>query len=271
MFLLCRASLAMSLCTDCTFFCFIIQLYLFLATSEEIQQAVGRSHTTHRLALGARTLSLSQIRPLFRALTHQTHITAILISDNNIGDDGIKYLTECACTMRHLTNLDLSRNNITGDGMKVLLTAFEKATRPLLQSLEELDLTGNPISDDGFRCVVKLCQYVRLKVLKLNYCRITENAMNESTKNMHFDNLESVDFSNNDVKKVMISCIVSSLNPNLITDLELDNVGVEGNIVGCIASFMDSARELKIRRFGLSHCKLVDGQFMRLLRWVHCF
>lgn len=253
------------------FFCIIIQLYFLLATSEEIQQAVGRSHTTHRLALGARTLSPSQIRPLFRALTHQTHITAILISDNNIGDDGLKYLTECICTMRHLTNLDLSRNNITGDGMKVLLNAFEKATRPLLQSLEELDLTGNPIADDGFRCVVKLCQYVSLKVLKLNYCRITENAINESTKNMHFDSLESVDFSNNDVKKVMISCFVSSLNPNLITDLELDNVGVEGNVVGCIASFMDLAKELKIRRFGLSNCKLVDGQFMRLLRLVYCF
>ncbi|XP_031768699.2 tonsoku-like protein [Galleria mellonella] len=240
---------------------------LGISPSEEIQQAVGRSHTTHRLALGARTLSSLQIRPLFRAMTHQTHITAVMISDNNLGDDGVKYLAESICTMKQLSILDISINNITADGTKHLLNIFEKSTRPVCQTLEELDLSGNPISDYGFRNVVKLCQYVRLKVLKINNCRITENSINETVKsNMSFDSLESIDISNNEVKQVMISCLVTSLNPNLLTDLELDNISVEGSVVGCLATFMDSAKDLKIRRFSLSNCKLVDGQFMRIFR-----
>ncbi|XP_049874535.1 tonsoku-like protein [Pectinophora gossypiella] len=241
---------------------------LGIACSEEIQQAIGRSHTTHRLALGSKTLAPSQIRPLFRALNHQTHITAIMISDNNIRDDGVKYLTECLCTMRHITHLDVSMNNITAEGTKIVLNMIEKSTRPVLQTLEELDLSGNPISDDGFKNIEKLCQHVKLKVLKMNYCNITENAINESNENMNFESLETIDMSNNSVKMPFVGCLMRSLNPNLLTDLELDNVGVEGNVVGCIASFMDSAKELKIRRFGLSNCKLVDGQFMRLYR---CF
>ncbi|XP_075979045.1 tonsoku-like protein [Anticarsia gemmatalis] len=242
---------------------------LGIPPNDEIQQAVGRSHTTHRLALGAKTLSSSQTRPLFRALTHQTHITAIMISDNNINDAGVKYLTECMCTMKHLTHLDISRNNITAEGTKMLLNLFEKSNRVPCQALEEIDISANPIADDGFKNIVKICQYIRLKVLKLNYCNITENALNESNKsNMNFDSLESIDLSNNSVKQPFISCLMTSLNPNILVDLELDNVGVEGTVVGCMASFMDSAKELKIRRIGLSNCKLVDGQFMRIFRSI---
>lgn len=167
--------------------------------------------------------------------------------------------------MRHLTHLDISKNNITADGTKILLNIFEKASRPICQSLEELDISANPIADDGFRNIVKLFDHVRLKVLRLNYCNITENAAKEANK-MNFDSLESLDLSNNEIKTVMVNCLMSSLNSNILQDLELDNIGVEGNVVGCISSFMDSAKELKIRRFSLSNCKLVDGQFMRIYR-----
>ncbi|XP_028171929.1 LOW QUALITY PROTEIN: tonsoku-like protein [Ostrinia furnacalis] len=240
---------------------------LSIPPSEEIQQAVGRSHTTHRLALGAKTLSFSQVRPLFRAMTHQAHITAVMISDNNIGDDGLKYLSDCLCTMKQLTHLDISRNNITAEGTKHLLNIFEKATRPICQSLEEIDISANPISDEGFRNIVKISQHVRLRVLKLNNCGITENAVNETVKSCtNFSNLETIDVSNNDIKQPVVSYLMTSLNPNVVTELDMENIGVEGNAVGCIAAFMDSAKELKIRRFSLSHCKLVDGQFMRIFR-----
>ncbi|XP_047026936.1 tonsoku-like protein [Helicoverpa zea] len=242
---------------------------LSIPPSEEIQQAVGRSHTTRRLALGAKTLNSAQIRPLFRALTHQTQITAIMISDNNIGDAGVKYLTECLCTMKHLTHLDISRNNVTDEGTKSLLNMFERTNRPACTSLEELDISANPISDNGFRNIAKISQYIRLKILKLNYCNITDNAINETIKSsMNFDSLESIDLSNNELKNGVVSCLMTSLNPNVLVDLELDNVGVEGSVVGHVASFMDTAKDLKIRRFGLSNCKLVDGQFMRIFRSI---
>ena len=191
-----------------------------------------------------------------------------MISDNNIGDAGVKHLTECMCTMKHLTHLDISRNNITAEGTKFLLSMFEKVSRPACTSLEELDLSGNPITDNGFRNIAKMTQYIHLKILKLNYCEITQNAINDSIKSsINFDCLESIDLSNNELKQGVVGCLMTSLNPNVLVDLELDNVGVEGNVVGCVATFMDSAKDLKIRRFGLSNCKLVDGQFMRVFRY----
>ncbi|XP_072947183.1 tonsoku-like protein isoform X2 [Epargyreus clarus] len=238
---------------------------LGLSPSEEIQQAVGRSHTTHRLALGSQTLSPSQVRPLFRALTHQTHITAILVSNNNIGDDSMKYLTECMCTIKHITQLDLSKNNITADGVKMLANVFEKATRPICQSLEEIDLSGNCITVEGFKHVMKLSLHIKLKVLRLNDCGITNSVTVDADK-LQFKTLETIDLSNNDIKQPMLISLLSTLNPNVLVDLELDNIGVEGNVVGCIASILDKSKDLKIRRFSLSNCKLVDGQFMRIFR-----
>ncbi|KAI8426427.1 hypothetical protein MSG28_005269 [Choristoneura fumiferana] len=75
-----------------------------------------------------------------------------------------------------------------------------------------------------------------------------------------------IDVSNNVLKLPMVSCLLSSLNPNILMELDLDNIGVEGQVVGCTSSLMDTAKELKIRRLSLSNCKLVDGQFMRLYR-----
>lgn len=156
---------------------------------------------------------------------------------------------------------------MTAEGTKALLNMFEKVNRPACTSLEELDISSNPISDNGFRNIAKITQHIRLKILKLNYCEITQNAINDSIKSsLNFDCLESIDLSNNELKQGVVSCLMTSLNPNVLVDLELDNIGVEGNVVGCVASFMDSAKDLKIRRFGLSNCKLVDGQFMRIFR-----
>lgn len=237
---------------------------VFTAPSQEIQHAVGRSHTTRRIALGANTLSTLQIRPLFRALTHQTHITSIIISKNNLKDDGMKYLTDAICTMKNLSHLDISFNNITEEGMKIFLQMFEKPTRVNCQALDELILNGNPICDNGFKCIGKLTQHLRLKTLKLNDCNISEKCVDGLKMNL--DSIESIDLSNNDVKQVTVSYLMTSLSPNFIVDLELDNIGVLGNVVGCLATFMDTAKDLKIRRLGLSNCKLVDGQFMRIFR-----
>ncbi|GBP19352.1 Tonsoku-like protein [Eumeta japonica] len=112
----------------------------------DIQQAIARSHTTHRLSLGINTLHTSQIRPLFRALIHQTSLTAIFLSNNNLGDEGMKYFSEY---------------------------------------------------------------------------------------------------------------------------LELENIGVFGNVVGLLFTFLESAKDLKLRKFNLSNCKLADGQFMRVFRCLN--
>ncbi|OWR44254.1 hypothetical protein KGM_207311 [Danaus plexippus plexippus] len=239
---------------------------LDISPSEEIQQVVGRSHTTRRLALGPSTLPSTQIRPLFRALTHQTHLTAIMISDNNIEDEGMKYLADCICTLKHLTVLDLSKNKITGEGVKFLANAFEKA-RNTCQSLENIDLSDNPISDEGFKAIVNLSRHVKLRILKLNDCGITYNIGNEVTKSdMNFDMLETLHISNNCIKQRLVNCLMSLLNFNVLSDLELDNIGCEGSVVGCIAHFMGNAKDLKIRRFSLSDCNLTDEQFKLIFR-----
>lgn len=190
-----------------------------------------------------------------------------MISNNNLNDDGMKYLTDCICTLKQLTVLDLSRNNITSEGLKIFVNAFEKSTRPICTALEDIDLSGNSIQDNGFKCILKLTHYVKLKSLKVNNCNITENATFEANKNnVNFDTLEVLDVSNNAIKQTLVGRLMAVLNANVMSELELDNISVEGTVVGCIASFMDTAKDLKLRKFNLSNCKLVDGHFMRIFR-----
>lgn len=190
-----------------------------------------------------------------------------MISNNNLGNEGIKYLADCLCTLKQLTVLDLSKNNITSEGIKVLYSMFEKSTRPICQMLDDIDLSGNPIADEGFKYILKLSLYIKFKCLKLNNCNITEHAVFEPNKSqVNFDNLEVLDMSNNVLKQDFVSRLMAVLNVNIISELELDNICVEGNVVACIASLMDKAKELKIRKFSLSNCKLVDGYFMRIFR-----
>lgn len=169
--------------------------------------------------------------------------------------------------MKQVTQLDISRNCITCEGAKILLNLFEKATRPVCQSLEYLDISGNKIGDDGFISILKLGQYVRLKTLKLNDCGITHQAFTEHNKPIiNLDSIESIDLSNNDLKQGIMSCIVLSLSPDLVVELGLGAVGAEGAAVGAVCAWLGAARDLRLRRLDLSACQLVDGQFMRVYR-----
>ncbi|KAM9555576.1 LOW QUALITY PROTEIN: MHC class II transactivator [Guaruba guarouba] len=91
------------------------------------------------------------------------------LSENGIGDEGAKSLSEVLPTLTSLETLNLSQNKITDVGAEKLATAL-----PSLSSLKTLSLYNNSICDFGAENLAKvLPAMASLRVLEVQYNKIT--------------------------------------------------------------------------------------------------
>ncbi|NXT27178.1 C2TA protein, partial [Syrrhaptes paradoxus] len=111
-------------------------------------------------------LKLVEILAAFPLLQH---LDLDALSENGIGDEGAKSLSEVFPTLTSLETLNLSQNKITDVGAEKLATAL-----PALSSLKTLSLYNNSICDFGAENLAKvLPEMASLRVLDVQYNKIT--------------------------------------------------------------------------------------------------
>ncbi|NXT10246.1 C2TA protein, partial [Prunella fulvescens] len=111
-------------------------------------------------------LKLVKILAAFPSLQHLDLDT---LSENGIGDEGAKSLSEVFPTLTSLETLNLSQNKITDLGAENLAAAL-----PSLSSLKTLSLYNNNICDFGAENLAKvLPAMTSLRVLDVQYNKIT--------------------------------------------------------------------------------------------------
>uniref|UniRef100_A0A803VVB8 MHC class II transactivator n=1 Tax=Ficedula albicollis TaxID=59894 RepID=A0A803VVB8_FICAL len=111
-------------------------------------------------------LKLVKILAAFPSLQH---LDLDALSENGIGDEGAKSLSEVFPTLTSLETLNLSQNKITDLGAENLATAL-----PSLSSLKTLSLYNNNICDFGAENLAKvLPAMTSLRVLDVQYNKIT--------------------------------------------------------------------------------------------------
>ncbi|NXV78322.1 C2TA protein, partial [Atlantisia rogersi] len=111
-------------------------------------------------------LKLVEILAAFPLLQH---LDLDALSENGIGDEGAKSLSEVFPTLTSLETLNLSQNKITDVGAEKLATAL-----PSLSSLKTLSLYNNNICDLGAENLAKvLPAMASLRVLDIQYNKIT--------------------------------------------------------------------------------------------------
>ncbi|XP_037747752.1 tonsoku-like protein isoform X1 [Chelonia mydas] len=119
-------------------------------------------------------LSLRQphLAPLLRALKLQTSIRQLRLAGNGLADGLAAELLAMLGTMPSLTLLDLSANQLGAEGLRTLAAGLPAQTA--FQSLEELDLSLNPLGDgssQALACLVQACPI--LTTLRLQACGFT--------------------------------------------------------------------------------------------------
>ncbi|NWS95188.1 C2TA protein, partial [Mionectes macconnelli] len=131
-------------------------------------------------------LKLVKILAAFPSLQH---LDLDALSENGIGDEGAKSLSEVFPTLTSLETLNLSQNKITDVGAEKLATAL-----PSLSSLKTLSLYNNNISDFGAENLAKvLPAMTSLRVLDVQYNKITSVGAQQLTNSLrkcpHIKNL----------------------------------------------------------------------------------
>ncbi|NXL55783.1 C2TA protein, partial [Chordeiles acutipennis] len=131
-------------------------------------------------------LKLVEILAAFPSLQH---LDLDALSENGIGDEGAKSLSEVFPTLTSLETLNLSQNKITDVGAEKLATAL-----PSLSSLKTLSLYNNSICDFGAENLAKVLPVMAsLRVLDVQYNKITGVGAQQLTdslrKSPHIKNL----------------------------------------------------------------------------------
>uniref|UniRef100_A0A8C4VFN1 Tonsoku-like protein n=1 Tax=Gopherus evgoodei TaxID=1825980 RepID=A0A8C4VFN1_9SAUR len=119
-------------------------------------------------------LSLRQpnLAPLLRALKLQTCIRQLRLAGNGLADGLATELLATLGTMPGLTLLDLSANQLGAEGLHTLAAGLP--AQMAFQSLEELDLSLNPLGDSSSQalaCLIQACPV--LTTLRLQACGFT--------------------------------------------------------------------------------------------------
>ncbi|XP_059579640.1 tonsoku-like protein isoform X2 [Alligator mississippiensis] len=125
-------------------------------------------------SLGACGFALrqTQLTPLLRALKLQTPLRQLRLSGNTLDDSVAGELLATLGTLPHLTLLDLSDNQLGAEGLRKLVP--EPSGPTAFQSLEELDLSLNPLGNGSTWALASLVQACPLlTTLKLQGCDFT--------------------------------------------------------------------------------------------------
>ncbi|XP_041040487.1 tonsoku-like protein isoform X1 [Carcharodon carcharias] len=120
------------------------------------------------------SLSTEHLTPILRALKLQTTTRQLCLSGNRLGDAAVDELLASLVTMPNLTLLDLSSNQITHEGLRKLCEPSAPSRESPFQSLEELNLSLNPLGDGSSQFIASLIRSCPLlSTLKLQACGLT--------------------------------------------------------------------------------------------------
>jgi len=158
-------------------------------------------------------------------------LTKLYLSNNKIGDEGVKALALALSQLNQLTTLGLSYNKIGDEGVKALVLAL---ALPQLNQLTALGLSHNNIGDEGVKALaLVLPQLNQLTTLYLSYNKIGDEGMKALAVVLPQlkHQLTTLDLSDNNIGDEGVKALALVLPQlNQLTELDLDgnNIGDEG-------------------------------------------
>ena len=114
----------------------------------------------NQLMLSGKGLIPEDARLLWQAPRMQ-EVSWLDLDDNNLGNQGIKELIECAF-LENVQYLNLNQNNVNDEGLKFLANA------KYLSKLKRLHLKGNPIEGEGIIALFNSEMLVNLSTFQVN-------------------------------------------------------------------------------------------------------
>ena len=130
-----------------------------------------RKHKIRVIGLRANFLSLSAIIFLMGFLKENKSLKEISLAENGIGDKGTFVIAEMLSSNKAIEKVDVSYNDISCAGCTAIARAIETNTS---NNLKSLDISWNPLYDEGVAILVKLLPVSKIEELHLDSTKCTD-------------------------------------------------------------------------------------------------
>jgi hypothetical protein len=114
----------------------------------------------NQLMLSGKGLTPEEAQLLWQTPRMQ-EVSWLDLDDNNLGDQGIKGLVECAF-LQNVQYLNLNQNNVSDEGLRFLANAQH------LVKLKRLHLKGNPVAGEGIVALFNSQTLASLSTFQIN-------------------------------------------------------------------------------------------------------
>ncbi|XP_075776030.1 tonsoku-like protein [Pelodiscus sinensis] len=180
-------------------------------------------------SFGACGLALRQphLTPLLRALKLQSSLRQLRLAGNGLGDGLAAELLAVLGTVPGLALLDLSANQLGAEGLRTLAAGLP--SQAAFQSLEELDLSLNPLGDGSCQALAGLVQACPgLTTLRLQACGFTGAFLQRHHRllahSLNAVHLKTLVLSHNALGSAGLELLLRSLPCATLSRLELGSV-----------------------------------------------
>ncbi|XP_022917423.2 tonsoku-like protein [Onthophagus taurus] len=226
--------------------------------------------TSTILNLSNKNLESDSITPLCKALNRHVSLVNLDLSGNyGLKEEEINLLSSAFSSFKNLSVLNLSNTNLNESSLGVLAQTFLQTDSSILENLISLDLSYNPIGDEGLPHLAVITRNVKLKSLFLKdvdfTSKIFDNITNSSIE-LYLDFLQCFDLSYNNLDKNDVIKFVSWIQPSEIETLDISNNSIteSGLLMEIVCSFQ-TVDVVKIKNLNLSRCRTTDSEIYELI------
>lgn len=181
------------------------------------------------------------------------------MSNNFIGNEGLKFLMQTLGTLKELELLDVSGNLITESGLQLFSNAMKTTQKP--SHIRNLKLSFNPISSSSLEFVSALCHAKKIESLSMVSCDLTETTFVEV-----FNTLKSLDISYNHLSANGFKNLLRKLNSDTITTLNFEKCCSDSNIGEPLVQFITSGSFACLKEFNLAGLNFNENEILDVLR-----
>ena len=171
-------------------------------------------------------------------------LESLLLSDNNLNDDGVIKIAQSLCKHTKLKIINLQSNNITEKSAEALASIISSNT-----GLEELYLGNNTLQSGVITISTALKNISSLKLLDLNNNNISEEAVDELSTAIRANNsLEKVWLNDNNLRS-SIAVIAKTCHNSSLKELTFKNAGISeaaANDISAVIIFNSSIQLLSM-------------------------
>lgn len=194
---------------------------------------------------------------------HQSHIEFIDLSNNFLEDDSCRFLADGIVTLTKLKSLKLSGNAISNQGLRTLVDKLLPVASTCLASLELLDLSHNPLRNEGINQLSRLTDQCPV-LTSLHLCSVDATLLS----NVKLSNVTALDVSHNQFDVAELRKFLRSLNACKMSSLNfgfcLNRGG--GAATQVLAEWLQSGTLVALKELNLNGWDLDDGDVFELVQ-----